>query len=185
MKITDRINDMKLKSMKRIKDNQLEDEEFRKESRSYEEGYQAACREIEDFISTEKDKPLKMQEVSEHTYIINKIAEHSEVYMLTLLTCECATSLILKNRRLFPSDVEGKLIVDLILKSGNSGERFLVLDIHRGIVDYKNISFISSSGNSKLEQTANIILAQHPAIVLSSMLTDAEKVKILHTDYQL
>lgn len=183
MKILDKISEMHSNSMKRIKDNQLGDEKFKTESRGYEEGYLAACLELKNYIEVENSRPAKKQSTPGHKYIINRIGKHSEVYLLTLLTCECTTSLILKNRYLFPPDVEGKLIVDLLLKSGTSGGRFLVLNIHRGIVDYKNYSLICSSENRKLEETANSILAQHPAIVLSSMLSDSEKMKILHTDY--
>lgn len=186
MEILNKVNDMIASSMKRIENNQLYDKEFEVKSRSYEEGYIKACQELREYLNVNEISNNESENTLSHgmqPYIITKISEYSDNYLLTLLTHECVTSLILKNKNLFPSDVDGKLIVDLLLKTGTEDDRFLVVDIHRGIVDYKNYNIISSSGNIELEKTANKILAQHPAIILSSLLSNAEKVKILHTDY--
>jgi hypothetical protein len=73
-----------------------------------------------------------------------------------------------------------KIIVDIILHSGNNSDRFIEIPCENGEINFSSLNFVQIERKSDLRIKANNTLRQYPYIINNSILNNSQKKLLLH-----
>lgn len=74
----------------------------------------------------------------------------------------------------------GKVLVDIILHSGNNSDRFIELQYNEEKFDFDTAQYVQIDRKNTLRNAANNALRGFPSVVNNSILNSAQKKLLLH-----
>ncbi len=106
---------------------------------------------------------------------INKVCDKLVVYKSYMASLSELSVVMHEN----DSSFSGVILIDTLLKSGNSSNRFLRVDVTDGVIDSQTITTVNTVRNSPIRVFSNKHLANHPSAVEASVLTTYQKQLLL------